>query len=359
MSHTTANTVDNGTEPRRRRCYNCQEWQCICGPASEASGAALDTYSISPRGSAVQGVCINRGYVVLTSPNFQIGAYPTICKSWRCLSCQRKLLALFVERALIGSSTIGPLYFITNTFRNTGSHTIRNAAYASKVFEKYMKEMRILFPKMQYLKVIELTKQGQPHFHCLVGGVGIMIDNCRAQTEKVTGAKLKRKCKLKPMCLEHRVARAWKIASKDSYINYTRRVWAVRGACIYVAKYMAKDADEFEKRKALGFGKRWTQSYGWPKLPRMVLRGTLEKAWVRVDAGRVTGDDLYNRMVCGVGQRIVEAETTPEGGWFERLGNELAIKMEEEKRLKAVTKLANSVIMESDRMENLNKTIGV
>lgn len=329
-------------------------------PPSESEAASLSIlYSTTQPyldGSPTEAVCQKRGYVVLTAPDQTIGAYPTNCKSWRCIPCRRKLLALFIERAMIGYSTIGPLFFITNTFKKE-LHTTVNATDAGLVWSEYLKRMRKRHPNLQYLKVIELTKQKQPHFHCLVGGLGMMQDNCRRDNQKVTPKHLHGRCKLLPrrrgqgkdgtshsLCLEHDVYETWKAASGDSFINLTRRVYGVVGLCNYLSKYMMKNATEFEEQKNLGFGKRWTQSYGWPKLPKMMLRGTLEKAWLKVDAARIIDTGVYSSMIAAAGQRIVEAETTPQTGWFERLGSELAKEMAAYKVNRAAKQIAEKLL---------------
>ncbi len=288
------------------------------------------------------GVCPRKGYVVLTAPDRKMGAYETSCKSWSCLSCRKKLLSLFIERVSLGSLMDPNLYFITNTFLKE-QYTTVDAIYAERVWRSFVRQMRKHYPKLMFLKVVELTKAGQPHFHSVMGGIGKVKDNCR-ERRKQTARHLLSPCRLSSECLEHQVKQAWWKASGDSYITLVREVYDGRGLCTYLSKYMNKDFEDFDASCDLGFKKRWTQSQNWPKLERMCLRGTFEKAWLKVDASQIKPGNAYADMICAVGESIVSREITPDDGWFERLGTLGAKKMRDEKARKVAAAMAKRIM---------------
>ncbi len=149
---------------------------------------------------------------------------------------------------------------------------------------------------------------------------------------------------MRVQCLEHFVKDCWWKASKDSYITLVRDVFDRRGLCTYLSKYMNKDFEDFDLSKELGFGKRWTKSQNWPKLEKMQLLGTLLKAWERVDASQIKPGNAYADMVCGVGRTIVDQESTPEDGFFTRLGTEGAKRMKDEKARKVAQAMAKRIM---------------
>jgi len=284
-------------------------------------GDTLVLYSTTPpvKGSATEGVCLRRGFIILETQTGRLGAYPTICKSWSCLSCSKKLLSLFIERAKLGHSKLAPLYFITNTFWMGSQETQVGAKSAERVWREWLKRLRKKHPNLAYLRVVEMTKKGQTHFHSIMGGLGKLKDNCREQ--KPTSSKhLLRNCKRSPACLEHEMSGLWHKITGDSYWTDVQTVYGITGLCRYLSKYMAKSFAEFERCKAAGFGKRWTQSQNWPRIEKMQLRGTKNKAWKRAIP--------IHHQDQGVTLAHYLLDKTPDDGDFERVGTELAKEME-------------------------------
>ncbi len=290
-----------------------------------------------PRGSAIEGVCTRPGYIILESETGRMGAYQTICKSWSCLSCQKKLLSLFIERARLGYLTLGPLYFITITWRWTEFSLTEDAISVEKDWRAWLTKLRRIYPGAEYLKVIELTKRKQPHFHLIMGGLGgHQRSNCRNPGRKCNSKQLLGPCKAREVCYEHKLSRMWHEVTGDSYFVCVRDVYSIKGLCNYLSKYMVKSFDEFEAAKELGFGKRWTQSFHWPKLEKMQLRGTKDKSWKR--AIPVRKDEQ------GVTLAHYLLDRTPDDGAFERLGTDLAKEMALHRVYRAQIQLARKVL---------------
>jgi len=87
----------------------------------------------------------------------------------------------------------------------------------------------------------------------------------------------------------------------------------------------------------------------------MRLRGTMMKAWLRVDASQIKEGNAYADMICGVGRDIVDAGITPETGFFERLGTELAKSMRDEKARKVASAMAKRIM---NSIENRSGNVG-
>ncbi len=125
---------------------------------------ALVPYSITPPPVLGGVICPKAGYVVLTSDRGQKGAYRTICKSWSCRVCQKKKKSLFIEMVKHGCSVLGRCYSITLTFK-MGLGEQRDARSAEGALRAFFRRLRRLYPNLQYLKVLEMTKKNQPHYH--------------------------------------------------------------------------------------------------------------------------------------------------------------------------------------------------
>ncbi len=308
-------------------------------PASESERGSLSIlYSTTPPGetysSASEGVCLKSGYIILESQTGRRGAYKTICKSWRCVVCRKKLMALFIERVKLGSLTLGPLYFITFTWWQDGPQTLMDAKSAEADWRAFLKALRRdHLPNLEYMKIPELTKAGQVHFHTLIGGIGEPQGNCR-EGAAFNAVRHLNGCPLPSDCLEHLVSRYWLAATNTSFVVFVEKVWDIKGLCWYLAKYMMKGFEDWQVGEA-GFGKRWTRSHKWPKLPKMQLRGTLNKSWKKVDILKPTDQ--------GVTLAHYLLPLTPTDGDFERLGDELAVQMDREKQANRLYKIIAEV----------------
>ena len=162
--------------------------------------------------------------------------------------------------------------------------------------------------------MIELTQQGQPHLHSLFGGFhGGRRSNCRRKGVKLTPRHAFNACKHKSICIEHEFIKAWVEVTGDSFMVYVRSVFSIQGVSSYLSKYMTKSFEEFAKQKELGFGKRWTQSLGWPKLERMALRGTVNKSWRRVMIGRWNDPGVDYGTVL-LAKYLIDQDSNPDDG---------------------------------------------
>ncbi len=136
---------------------------------------------------------------------------------------------------------------------------------------------------------------------------------------------------------------AWMAVTDDSFMVYAREVFSIRGLCSYLSKYMTKSFEDFSRQKRLGFSKRWTQSHGWPKLEKMQLRGTRDKAWRRVMIGRWDDPDV-NYGTVYLAKFLIDQDSNPVDGDFERLGTELAKQMAYKKQAMAQQALARRIL---------------
>lgn len=241
----------------------------------------------------MQELCPSRGYVRLyedtgTGKNGKrnhrrVGTMPTTCKTWSCRVCQKKLKAYFSQRVRHAVLTEPPCYFITVTFRNW-SKGYRDARSAMESLTKLLRKVKERYPAMFYVKVPELTKAGQPHFHLMIGGLGIRIDCCgRKQKGKhIHEFSFKwagRKCG----CLEHELAFEWVDITMDSYRVQVDMVYNAKGAGNYLSKYFAKTFEDHKACEAAGFSRRYSFSRNYPKLDKLGLQGTREGAWSKVE----------------------------------------------------------------------------
>ena len=292
---------------------SCWPHGLSAGSGAEPQELPLVPDSLTPqgsgelrRGSQSGGTCPKGGFIRLTSVTGRVGVFPTVCKSWRCNVCRRKKKALVIERIQYGCSKLGSSYSITLTFRVEGEGR-RDAVSAERALRGFWRSMRIRYPHLAYFKVLELTKKRQPHYHVIVGGLGMdRRDHCRRKKE-MDERNLRGLCKVgDDLCVEHEVSAAWRVATGDSYVVQVDSVYAVRGLGFYLGKYLTKTFfEEDEDSVALGFGRRWASSNNWPRFPKLQLRATsLSKpgrsGWRRV---QVLGRRGIDRYVAEMGMR--------------------------------------------------------
>ena len=131
-------------------------------------------------------------------------------------------------------------------------------------------------------------------------------------------------------CFEHYLAREWKRASKDSYVVFATAVWDAVGAASYLGKYLTKEMagqiwGEWD------FVQRYSSSRGWPRLPFMGLRGTVEKTWHFVHS--VQGQHFSYKA---------PINKTPTDGAFEKVGNEIAEEWQRRRSKKAMVRMVET-----------------
>lgn len=250
--------------------------------------------------------------------NQYVGTLPTVCKTWGCSVCQKKLMAYFSQRIRHAVSMDGPCYFITNTLRLAKDDQPKDARYANRVLTLWLRELKSRYQRMWYVKVPELTKRKQPHFHLMIGGLG----NRNACCGRVVKGKhyhvfskgyARRQCN----CLEHELSKLWLSCTGDSYRLQADQVYSARGAGKYLAKYFSKDFANHKEMVAAGFTNRFSFSRNVPKLERIQLAGTEESLWNRVERIPFPANhDLARELL----QEAKNTENSPKGG-LQKIGD--------------------------------------
>jgi len=169
---------------------------------------------------------------------------------------------------------------MTITYKE-GDLTARGAGFVStdwRALWRLLKKWEPEIAGMEYLRVMELTKNGIPHHHLVIGPIPRgMRDRCWKYTMRIREYKKRfSSCE----CLAHRVARLWLQVTKDSYIVHATPVYGAGTAGGYMGKYMQKEFDG-EEAEALGMARRWSTFRGWPGSGRLRLRVTGRKGWQR------------------------------------------------------------------------------
>lgn len=213
---------------------------------------------------------------------------PTNCKTWACVSCRDRLKALFQARVEAGCSALGQCAFITLTYRyvtrKDGSNSIRNVYSVRRDWRVLLKRLQRTpwMKALQWLRVIEVTKAGQPHLHLVMGPIpGNVQLRCWRKDRYEARMFIKRKGTC--LCFAHTLSSMWERITQDSWIVDARYVLGGRHAAAYLAKYLFKGALVRERLELLGFTRRWSSSRGWPGNGRMRLLASTKKQWDRVD----------------------------------------------------------------------------
>ena len=224
-----------------------------------------------PRGSVMEGVCPRRGAVELWSMDLRRVVIPTTCKTWKCVVCARKMKALFCSRVEIGVSRLGRCAFITGTYQ-ADSPRLRDAGCVRKDWMALLRRLdrsawQDEWKRMKWLRVMELTRRGIPHFHLVIGPVGDFI-RCHGDSMDIRKFRSRMEdCD----CLSHRFSREWKAITKgESYIWFAIPVAGAAKAGSYMAKYLDKAFDG-KRAGELGMKRRWSYSKGWPGGGRLRL----------------------------------------------------------------------------------------
>lgn len=270
------------------------------------------------RGSARGDVCIKRGFIKLKSHAGVVGIYPTNCKSWRCVSCQRKKKSLIVDRIEYGAKQISQqLFFITLTFATEGLSR-RNADSVERAYRRWCASMRSSYPNLTWFKTVEWTKRSQAHLHLIAGGIPARrkLEWTCTSGRKTRGKLLALPCVKKPECLDHKLSEMWLSATKDSYIVYCTGVVGPRGIANYISKYVTKEMSTWRGMRAAGFKRRWSCSRNWPRYEKLELTATRGEGWAEVAYKK---HNLESQ-----GEKEFYPDGVPETGAFERVGSDRA-----------------------------------
>lgn len=225
--------------------------------------------------------CPRSGYAILTKKEGKRLLIKTRCKTQRCVVCGPAVRAAIALKAEVGSWIHGASYFITLTLR-TGTDSIRDAGYVQRVFRAFQsKLLRDHQIKMKYMKVVELTKKGQPHLHLVAAGMPSgRVTRCRGH--KNERAWVEGGCfQAGPDCLLHIVSKAWLAVTGDSWVCDVSPTRSGPAAGRYISKYVGK-WDQGKMLK-LGFKRKWSATQGFTPDLHLRLRGTVEKKWIKAE----------------------------------------------------------------------------
>lgn len=247
------------------------------------------------KGGALSSECPRKGSMLMEDWQDRRYLVNTVCNSWRCLGCRERNRNRFKAMVAFGCSSLGRSCFITITYK-AGVARLEDAGCVAKDWKalwRLLKKSALDLAKSPWLRVMELTKEGTPHFHVLMGLSGDREVRCWGASFDVKRyvARLA-SCD----CVAHVVGRAWaQVQLGESYIVHATPVKSSWGAGGYLAKYMEKDFAE-ERAKTLGMARRWSTSRSWPREPRARLEQSLAlKGWKRTSwrGGHVQGLDSH------------------------------------------------------------------
>lgn len=279
-----------------------------------------------PKGQASSSDCPRKGKVWLTKIGTGTLVIPTTCKTWGCLACRERLMALFKMRVTHGCSVLGDCAFITLTFVLRGAETQEDAESVSKAWREFWRRwMSQGHERLQWLRVVELTKKGQPHLHLIAGPVSGKI-RCYGN-ERLDAQWFDRVGRAGCLCLSHRMSRVWESITGAWHVH-TAPVTGAAGAAGYLGKYLSKGAYVRQGLEALGFKRRWSSSRGWPGNGRLRLKQTMEGGWDYVDMfpgagrGRQHLEDHYTEV--------------SDKGLAVRVGTDIAVALAKRGRMKRI-----------------------
>jgi len=230
----------------------------------------------------------------MSTNNSELLAVPTNCKSWECKSCRdRKLnyVASLMQYGLLEG--LDPL-LVSVTYAAPGPRHESQGNYVdakraatdwNRLLRSIKKDFR--FNKMRWIKVIELTKRKQIHFHVLMAD--ILITTVIRCSGKGYG-----KHAIKPdwpnlpktgcACIQCTLSRMWKTIQREkSWVVDVRPVYDPLGASWYLCKYLRKAMYGLQRQlmQDRGFNRRYTRSKNWAKGVEMKRLGTVKEKWRR------------------------------------------------------------------------------
>lgn len=266
------------------------------------------------RGAGSTKTCPRRGYVVLTTKIGTKLAVPTTCKTWGCLGCRDRKRAEIRSKIQYGCYVLGRSWFITLTYR-MGEGLQRNADTVredwAKLLRCWSKEERT--KKIAWFRVVELTKQSQPHLHLIVANLGGL-----------------RRGEITAM-----IRKQWLTISGDSYIIKVKPVLTPAGAAYYLTKYLVKGMLHREELERLGFDRRYSASANWPR-GHLGPRGTEEERWYGVqfvNPGYREGIEIAKLAESSKGHYLLD-----------RVGDEYLQTVERDRRRYAIAKQFKGVL---------------
>jgi len=88
------------------------------------------------------------------------------CQSRFCPVCSRSIRAKWRDRLKYFSDN-KRLVFCTLTFDDDSPDKWEDPKYFTRVFNRWLSRLRRRYPSVKYVRFVELTKSGRPHFHIL------------------------------------------------------------------------------------------------------------------------------------------------------------------------------------------------
>lgn len=186
----------------------------------------MQPQSTIPERSAVNGAC-PRGSFIGIAP-FHAIAGPAWCKSWSCERCSRRKAKKLAARIAKCDGT----RLLTLTMRLSPELDRRDRLDSLNChFRNLMKRLRRHYPRarIRYVKVVEWTKNGQPHLH-------IVLDS--------------------PYIPQSYISYLWKDLTGSPIVDI-RRIRRKNGSGRYLAKYLTKSEEHLANRR------RWAASPGF------------------------------------------------------------------------------------------------
>lgn len=237
-------------------------------------------------------VCPRAGFVVLSTKNQHL-VKRTICKTWRCRACSKKVAALTAMKMAYGCVTTSqPWYFITTTYRYRDVGDIIYAPTARKDWAELWRRLKLdrRYASAAWIKVPELTKNLQVHLHAIVVNVRGPA-SCRISKygrKRWMQSTCGKRTDSDGDCAEHSIARHWFDITGASFVVDCQDVRSPNGIAYYLQKYFAKTFEDRTALEALGYSRRWSSSKNWPRVERLHLAGT-DTGWhktTRIAASR-------------------------------------------------------------------------
>lgn len=227
--------------------------------------------------------CPRWGFIKLTTRIGRSYVTQTVCKTWGCPVCWKKVIALVRMKMEIGCLRLGLCYLITVTFGwDTG--LARDADSVHKAWTRFLRLLRKRSSNQEiaWFKIIELTRKGMPHLHLLVGGLSKRNASCVKQGRKVPYSVKWINAYCEKDCLIHEWGKSWLWATGDSFVVDAKEVYNPGGAAGYLTKYLVKGMVNHEELAELGFGRRYSSSRNWPRAEAIRLAGS-QKGWESVE----------------------------------------------------------------------------
>lgn len=226
--------------------------------------------------------CPSTGAVRLKTKRGDEFWLPTTCKMWQCRICRKALAAYIKARIIYGlTHSMGSL-FITITYVMDGPESLRDAPSVARDLNNLWKKLkkRSRWKNLSYVKVPEVTAQGQVHLHVIATNVDFGKASCRKYGELMTEMK-DRGCKTQ--CVQHELMELWEEITGDSWVVDASQVRSAERSASYVTKYVVKGFHDRQALEALGFKRRYAISRTWPSVGRMRLAFSEQPGWHQID----------------------------------------------------------------------------